>query len=188
MPVKSSTSKGRICLCNSSNDPERSQCACLCVCFCLCVHNGPLVETGHLSPSGEATYGIKQAIHGDFSNCTTRRKKDQSPFPPFTTTHTDIHTLKAESWFDGEMEISASVPMNAIISFHYSECSGDLWEGVGAISSLCWINAVILYQESLGITLNRAGFMQNGFKPSFFLNDGPNLLAHFKLLISFIFK
>lgn len=78
--------------------------------------------------------------------------------------------------------------MNAIISFHYSECSGDLWEGVGAISSLCWINAVILYQESLGITLNRAGFMQNGFKPSFFLNDGPNLLAHFKLLISFIFK
>lgn len=88
----------------------------------------------------------------------------------------------------GEMEIGASVPMNAIISLLYSECSRDLWEGVGAISSLCWINAVILYQESLGITLNRAGFMQNGFKPSFFLNDGPNLLAHFKLLISFIFK
>lgn len=86
----------------------------------------------------------------------------------------------------GEMEISASVPMNAIISFLHSECSGELREGVGAISSLCWINAVILYQESLGITLNRAGFMQNGFKPSFF-NDGPNLLAHFKLLISFIF-
>lgn len=96
-------------------------------------------------------------------------EKRTNPLSPrFTTTHTDIHTLKAESWFDGEMEISASVPMNAIISFHYSECSGDLWEGVGAISSLCWINAVILYQESLGITLNWAGFMQNGFKPSFF--------------------
>lgn len=86
-----------------------------------------------------------------------------------------------------EMEIGAYVPMNAIISFLYSECSRDLWEVVGAISSLCWINAVILYQESLGITLNWAGFMQNGFKPSFF-NDAPNLLAHCKLFISFIFK
>lgn len=57
--------------------------------------------------------------------------------------------------------------MNAIISFLYSECSRELGEGVGAISSLCWINAVILYQESLGITLNQAGFMQNGFEPSF---------------------
>lgn len=109
-------------------------------------------------------------------------EKDQS-FPP-----SPQHTLKLRLGLMGGMEISASVPMNAIISFLYRKCSRDLWEGVGAISSLCWINAVILYQESLGITLNRAGFMQNGFKPSFFLNDGPNLLAHFKLLISFIFK
>lgn len=181
MPVKISTSKGGICLCNSSNDPERSQCVCLCARFCLCVHNGPLVETDHHSPSGEGTFNIKTCYSQGPQQLYQEKRTNLSPL------HHNTHS-KLRLGLMGGMEISASVPMNAIISFLYRECSRDLWEGVGAISSLCWINAVILYQESLGITLNRAGFMQNGFKPSFFLNDGPNLLAHFKLLISFIFK
>lgn len=65
----------------------------------------------------------------------------------------------------------------------FPECSRELREGAAAISSLCWINAIILYQRSLGIT-----FYAKCFQAYFFLNDVPNLLAHFKLLMSFIFK
>lgn len=140
-------------------------CVYLCVCFCLCVHNGPLVDTGHLGPSWEGTFSIKTR-YSQGPQQLYHKEKRTNPSPPHTHRHT--HTQNSRLGLMGEMEISASVPMNAIISLLYSECSRDLWEGVGAISSLCWINAVILYQESLGITLNRAGFMQNGFKPSFF--------------------
>lgn len=72
--------------------------------------------------------------------------------------------------------------MNAVIFLLQPESSRELREGAVAISSVCRINAIILYQRSLGITLNAKCFQ------AFFLNDVPNLLAHFKLLINFIFK
>lgn len=50
------------------------------------------------------------------------------------------------------MEISARVPVNAVISLLQPECSRELREGAAAMSSLCGINAIILYQRSLGIT------------------------------------
>ena len=92
--------KGETCLCNSSNDPERSQWVCLCVCFCLCVHNGPRVEPS--APLGREPSEGKHAIHRDLSNCTTRRKG-----PIFLCsqqhTHTHRHThTETQSRFDGE--------------------------------------------------------------------------------------
>lgn len=58
----------------------------------------------------------------------------------------------------GKMEIKAPVPVNAVIFLQYLESSRVLREGAAAVSSLCRINAIILYQRSLGITFYAKGF------------------------------
>lgn len=122
-------------MCNFSTDPERSQRVSVCVCVCLCLHNGSLVEPSVPPLGGNLQY--KNTLFTGTSAIVPQGEKDQS-FPLHINTHRESDCVGAS--------------VKAIIAFLCSECSRDLRGRAGAISSLCWINAVIIYQESLGIT------------------------------------